>query len=308
MEHYVWVEKYRPKKIQDCVLPDNLKKIFQDFVDTKEFPSLLLSGGAGVGKTTVAKALCEEIGIDYLVINGSDDRGIAVIQNTVKSFATSISLSGGRKTIIIDEADNLTADAQKALRGVIEDVSSNCGFIFTCNFKNRIIEPIHSRCKTINFNISSKDNNLALKFFKTVKNILDIENVSYDDQVVASIVKKYFPDNRKTLNELQGFSASGSIDKSVLSLLEIDIKKVITLLKDKDYTEIRKWVANNVDIDAPSLFRKFYETAYEYVKPSSIPQLVIHLNNYQYKHAFVADPEINLMAFFTECMVDLEYK
>jgi len=309
MQELLWVEKYRPKKVEDCILPDTIKTTFQEFVNRKEIPNLLLSGSAGVGKTTIAKALCEEVGCDYLVINGSDDRGIATMQTTVKNYATSISLSGGRKVIILDEADNITPDAQKALRGMMEAVSINCSFIFTCNFKNRIIDAIHSRCSVIDFKINGSKAKMAASFFKRVEWILEQENITYDKEVVASIITKHFPDNRRILNELQRYSVTGTIDKGILSnVSDIQIEALVKSLKDKDFSACRKWVTNNLDNDPAKLFRKLYDALFESLKPNGIAQLVIILARYQYQSAFVADQEINTIACLTEIMVDCEFK
>ena len=309
MQELLWVEKYRPKKVEDCILPDTIKTTFQEFVNRKEIPNLLLSGSAGVGKTTIAKALCEEVGCDYLVINGSDDRGIATMQTTVKNYATSISLSGGRKVIILDEADNITPDAQKALRGMMEAVSINCSFVFTCNFKNRIIDAIHSRCSVIDFKINGSKAKMAASFFKRVEWILEQENITYDKEVVASIITKHFPDNRRILNELQRYSVTGTIDKGILSnVSDIQIEALVKSLKDKDFSACRKWVTNNLDNDPAKLFRKLYDALFESLKPNGIAQLVIILARYQYQSAFVADQEINTIACLTEIMVDCEFK
>ena len=309
MDHMLWVEKYRPSKIADCVLPDNIKKMFQDFADRKEVPNLLLSGGAGVGKTTIAKALCNEVGCDYLVINGSDDRGIATMQTTVKNYASSMSLSGGRKVIIIDEADNLTGDAQRALRGMIEEVSINCTFIFTCNFKNKIIPPIHSRCTVIDFKLNGSKQKVAAQFFKRVEYILNQENVDYNKEVVATIISKYFPDNRRVLNELQRYSASGSIDLGVLSTTsDVGVSELVKSIKERDLGAARKWVVNNIDNDVASMLRKLYDSLYETLKPSSVPQMIISIGTWQYRSAFMADNEIIMMCCITEIMSDAEFK
>ena len=309
MEHLLWVEKYRPTKVEDCILPEQIKKTFQEYVNRKEVPNLLLSGTAGVGKTTVAKALCEEVGSDYIVINGSDDRGIQTIQTTVKNFATSMSLTGARKVIILDEADNLTTDAQKALRGMMEEVSINCSFIFTCNFKNRILDAIHSRCAVVDFKVNGQKAKLAAQFFKRVEWILEQEGVSYDKEVVAAVITKYFPDGRRILNELQRYSASGTIDKGILgSVADIQLGELVKSLREKDFSSARKWVTNNLDNDPARIFRKFYDALQEHLNPQSVPQLVLILARYQYQSAFVADHEINLMACLTEIMVDCEFK
>jgi DNA polymerase III delta prime subunit len=310
MEHLLWVEKYRPARIEDCVLPDGIKETFQEFVKRKEIPNLLLSGTAGVGKTTVAKALCNEVGCDYIIINGSDESGIDVLRNKIKNYASSVSLMGGRKVIIIDEADYLNPNStQPALRGAIEEFASNCSFIFTCNFKNRIIDPIHSRCSVIDFKINGSKPKLAAQFFKRVENILQQEGVTYDKEVVAAIITKHFPDNRRILNELQRYSVAGTIDKGILSSVsDIQLADLLRALKEKDFAAARKWVTNNLDNDPARIFRKLYDSLYESLKPQSVPQLVLVLAKYQYQAAFVADSEINLIACLTEIMVDCEFK
>ena len=309
MEHMLWVEKYRPHKIEECILPDALKKTFQEFSKNKEVPNLILSGTAGVGKTTVARALCEEVGCDYIVINGSDDRGIATIQNQVKNYATSMSLSGGRKVVILDEADNLTPDAQKALRGIMEEVSVNCSFIFTCNFKNRIMDAIHSRCSVVDFKANGSKAKMATQFFKRVENILKDEGIDYDREVVAAVITKHFPDNRRILNELQRYSAGGTIDKGILaSVSDVQLSELTKALSGKDFASCRKWVTNNLDNEAARIFRALYDSLYEALKPNSVPQLVLILAKYQYQAAFVADHEINLIACLTEIMVECEFQ
>jgi len=310
-EQFLWVEKYRPKKIEDCILPDNLKKTFSEFVKNGEIPNLLLSGTAGIGKTTVAKALCEEIGCDYLVINGSDEgRMIETFRNKIKNYASSVSLMGGRKVIIIDEADYMNAESvQPALRGAIEEFSGNCSFIFTCNFKNKIIDPIHSRCTCIDFKLNGSKAKMAAAFFKRVEWILTQEKINYEKDVVAAIITKHFPDNRRVLNELQRYSAGGVIDKGILhSVADVQISDLVKALKDRDFAGCRKWVTNNLDNDATKLYRKIYDTLYELLKPNSVPQLVLHLAKYQYQAAFVPDHEINMIACLTEIMVDCEFK
>ena len=309
-EHILWVEKYRPKTIEDCILPDSLKATFQEYVNRKEIPNLLLSGTAGVGKTTVAKALCEEVGCDYIVINGSDDSGIDVLRNKIKNYASSVSLMGGRKVVIIDEADYLNPNStQPAFRGVIEEYASNCSFIFTCNFKNRIMDAIHSRCTCIDFKLNGSKAKMASAFFKRVENILEIEGVKYDKPVVAEIITKHFPDNRRILNELQRYSVGGTIDKGLLaSVSDVQLTELINSLKVKDFAGARKWVTNNLDNDPTKIYRKLYDGLYELLKPNSVPQLVLHLAKYQYQSAFVADHEINMIACLTEVMVDCEFK
>jgi len=308
-EHILWVEKYRPKTIEDCILPENIKSTFQEYVNKKEIPNLLLSGTAGVGKTTIAKAMCEEVGCDYIVINGSSERGISVMQTQVMNYATSMSLAGGRKVVILDEADNLTPDAQKALRGMMEEVSSNCSFIFTCNFKNRILDAIHSRCTVVDFKLNGSKQKMAAAFFKRVEWILDKEGVTYDKQVVAAVITKHFPDNRRILNELQRYSVGGSIDKDILaSVSDVQLSELVSSIMNKDFASCRKWVTNNVDNDMARIFRSLYDILYEKLKPNSVPQMVLILAKYQYQGAFVADHEINLIACLTELMVECEFK
>ena len=310
-EHVLWVEKYRPEKISDCILPDSIKSTFQEFANQGKIPNLLISGSAGVGKTTIAKALCKEVDCDYIVINGSDENGIDVLRTKIKTYASSVSLSGGRKVIIIDEADYLQANStQPALRNFIEEFSINCSFIFTCNYKNRIIEPLHSRCSVIDIKIAKEDKQkLMAQFFKRVCWILEQENVEFNKEVVAQVVAKYFPDNRRVLNELQRYSMGGVIDAGLLSQVsDVNIAPLIKSLKEKAFVDVRKWVVDNLDNDSHTIYRKLYDNMNEILKPNSIPQLVLLIGKYQYQTAFVADHEINLMAFFTECMVDLEFK
>jgi DNA polymerase III delta prime subunit len=310
MEHLLWTEKYRPKKIEDCILPERLKKPFQEYVNQSNIPNLLLAGGAGVGKTTVAKAMCEEIGCDYMVINGSDESGIDTFRTKIKNYASSMSLSGGRKVIIIDEADYLNPNStQPALRNAIEEFAVNCSFIFTCNYKTRIIEPLHSRCAVIDFGLKNDEKaSMAAQFFKRLQGVLEIEKVEFDDKVIAELVKKHFPDFRRVLNELQRYSQFGKIDTGVLAQIgNIQIDEIVTHIKSKDFGAIRKWVATN-DLDSNTVFRQLYDSLYDIMKPQSIPQAVLIIADYQYKNAFVADPEINLVACLTELMANCEYQ
>lgn len=310
MEQLLWTEKYRPKKIEDCILPERLKTPFQEYVNQGKIPNLLLSGGAGVGKTTVAKAMCEEIGCDVMVINGSDESGIDTFRVKIKNFASSMSLAGGRKVIIIDEADYLNPNStQPALRNAIEEFAGNCSFIFTCNFKNRIIDPLHSRCAVIDFQLKSNEKSqMAAQFFKRIQQVLQSENVEYDDKVIAELVKKHFPDFRRVINELQRYSQFGKIDTGILAqIVDVSINDIIKFIKEKDFGAIRKWVASN-DVDSATFFRKLYDNLYDVLKPQSIPQAVLILADYQYKQAFVADQEINTVACLTELMVGCEFK
>ena len=309
MEHLLWTEKYRPKTIEDCILPERLKLPFQEYVNQRNIPNLLLAGGAGVGKTTVAKALCNEVGCDYIVINGSDESGIDTFRTKIKNYASSMSLTGGRKVIIIDEADYLNPNStQPALRNAIEEFASNCSFIFTCNYKNRIIEPLHSRCAVIEFSLKNGEKaKMASAFFKRIQSVLQSESVDYDDKVIAELIKKHFPDFRRIINELQRYSQFGKIDTGVLAQIgDISISEIVKFIRDKDFGSIRKWVASN-DVDSNTLYRKLYDSMYDLMKPQSIPQAVLILADYQYKAAFVADQEINTVACLTEIMVNCEF-
>ena len=310
-DQFLWVERYRPKVVEDTVLPVELKQTFQQFVNDQAIPNLLLSGKAGTGKTTVARAMLEQLGCDYIIINGSMNGNIDTLRNDISNFASSLSLTGGRKYVILDEADYLNANStQPALRNFMEEFSKNCGFILTCNFKNKIIEPLHSRCSVVEFKIPTKEKpKLAAQFFKRTLDILANENITADQKVVAAVVEKHFPDFRRTLNELQRYSATGSINSGILvNIQDTGIKDLINHMKVKDFTNVRKWVGENLDTDPVILFRKFYDISVDYFKPSAIPQLVLLLAEYQYKQAFVADSEINMVAFLTECMVECEFK
>ena len=309
MQHLLWTEAHRPKTIEECILPERLKKPFQEYVNSEKIPHLLLSGGAGVGKTTVAKAMCNQIDADYIMINGSDESGIDVFRTKIKDFASSMSFTGGRKVIIIDEADYLNPNStQPALRNAMEEFASNCSFIFTCNFKNRIIDPLHSRCAVVDFTLKNDEKTkMAAQFFKRIQSILQSENVEYEDKVIAELVKKHFPDFRRILNELQRYSQFGKIDVGILAQIgDISIAEITKHLKNKDFGAIRKWVAT-ADFDAATLYRKLYDSLYEVLQPQSIPQAVIILADYQYKQAFVADAEINTVACLTELMVSVEF-
>jgi DNA polymerase III delta prime subunit len=308
---FLWVEKYRPQKIDDCVLPEALKKTFKEYISKGELPNFLLCGTAGTGKTTVAKALCNEIGAEYMFINGSEESGIDVLRTKIKSFASSVSLTDAKKVVILDEADYLNPNStQPALRAFIEEFSNNCRFILTCNFKNRIIEPLHSRCAVIEFKIDNTEKKkIIVDFFKRTTQILKQENVEFDQQVVAEMVTKYFPDFRRILNELQRYSVSGKIDTGILvNVSEESYKGLIKSMKEKDFTEVRKWVGKNSDTDSVSLFRQLYDSASTIMEPASIPQLILILAEYQYKAAFVADHELNTMAAMTEIMANCKFK
>ena len=311
-DEFLWVEKYRPKTVEDTILPADLKTTFETFVQNGNVPNLLLTGSAGVGKTTIAKAMLEQLGADYIVINGSDEgRLIDTLRTKIKNFASSMSLAGGRKYVILDEADYLNAETvQPALRNFMEEYSSNCGFILTCNFVNKLIAPLHSRCSVVEFKMNKKDMpKLAGQFFKRVENILSNEGIEYEQKVVAELITKHFPDNRRILNELQRYSVTGCIDSGILvNQSDQSIKTLLDALKNKEFTAVRKWVGQNIDGDVAPFFRRLYESLHDIVTPASIPQIVVILADYQYKSAFAADQEINTMAMLTEIMVDAEFK
>lgn len=307
----LWVEKYRPSRIEDCILPAELKATFAEFVNQDYVPNLLLSGGPGVGKTTVAKAMLEECGFDYLIINGSMNGNIDTLRTEIQNFASTVSLSGSRKYVILDEADYLNPQStQPALRNFMEEYSKNCGFILTCNFRNRIIEPLHSRCSVIEFKIPAKEKpNLASGFMSRVQHVLKEEGVTFDQKVIAELIKKHFPDWRRVLNELQRYSATGNIDSGILvNLGDENYKSLVKHLKDRNFKEMRKWVGHNSDIEPSVLYRKLYDTASDFMSDRSVPQLVLHIADYSYKSAFVADHEVNLVACLTEIMTDCEFK
>ena len=309
MSEFLWVEKYRPQTISDCILPDGLKQTFQEYVDAGEISNMLLCGTAGTGKTTVARALCNELGCDYIVINGSDESGIDVLRTKIRDFASTVSFESKAKVVILDEADYLNPNStQPALRAFIEEFSGNCRFIFTCNFKNRIIEPLHSRTAVIDFKIDKKDRpEMAQKFMGRMQYILTQEGIPYEQNVLAELLMKHFPDYRRVINELQRYSRSGSIDSGILSnIAEINTKGLIDSLKDKDWKKMRQWVVNNVDNDPQGVYRKVYDALIDKVK--QVPHLVLLIADYQYKSAFVADQEINLTACLTDIMASVEFK
>ena len=312
-DEFLWVEKYRPKTIDECILPPNIKKTFQDFLDKGEIPNMLLSGPAGCGKTTVAKALCKELGVDVYVINGSDEgRFLDTVRNNAKNFASTVSLqaTAKHKVIIIDEADNTTNDVQLLLRAFIEEFSSNCRFIFTCNFKNRIVEPLHSRCAVVEFGIKGKDRQtIAAQFFKRIQEILGAEGVEYDNKVLVELINKHFPDWRRVLNECQRYSVSGKIDAGILATFsDVAVNDLLKNLKEKNFPEVRKWVVSNMDNDTTVLLRRIYDALYVSLENNSVPAAVLVLAKYQYQSAFVADQEINMLACLTELMVECEFK
>jgi len=309
-EEFLWVEKYRPPRIADCVLPQSLRDTFSRLVKTGELPNMIFSGGPGVGKTTAARALCSELNLDYLMINGSEEGNIETLRGRIKQFASTVSLQGGYKVVILDEADYLNPQStQPALRAFIEEFSKNCRFILTCNFKNRIIEPLHSRCSVYEFAIPNDEKpKIAAGFFKRLNQILEDENVEYDSKTLATLVEKYFPDWRRVLNECQRYSVSGRIDPGILvNLADENVKNLMTHLKDKDFGKMRRWVADNIDTEPAAIFRKIYDSMADYLKPESVPQIVLILAQYQYYNAFVADHELNMVACMTEIMVTAEW-
>ena len=313
MSDFIWVEKYRPTTIDECILPKGIKKTFQDFVEKGEIPNMLLSGPPGIGKTTVAKALCYQLGADYYVINGSDEgRFLDTVRNSAKNFASTVSLTSDskHKVIIIDEADNTTSDVQLLLRASIEEFSRNCRFIFTCNYKNKIIDPLHSRCSVVDFSVNKKDKpTIAAQFFARLNSILEEEKVETDKKVLAELINKHFPDWRRVLNECQRYSVSGKIDSGILAAFsDVAVNDLIKNLKQKNFSEVRKWVVTNMDNDTSVLLRRIYDSLYDSLEHSSIPAAVLIIAKYQYQIAFVADQEINLLAALTEIMVECEFK
>ena len=308
-DDFLWVEKYRPQTVKETILPTNLKETFQKFVDKKNIPNLILAAGSGCGKTTVARAMLEELDCDYIVINGSLSGNIDTLRNDILQFASSVSLIGGRKYVILDEADYLNPNStQPALRNFMEEFSKNCGFIMTCNFKNRIIQPLHSRCSVIDFKINGNAPQLASKFMKRIKNILDQENIEYDIQVIVEVISKHFPDYRRVLNELQRYGVSGKIDSGILTnMSDENFKTLVGFMKEKKFTEMRRWVGQNLDNEPVLLYRQIYDNANTLMEKGSIPQLVLTISDYQYKSAFVADQEINMVACLTQLMAECEW-
>lgn len=310
MSEYLLCEKYRPHRVEDTILPERIKTVFQEYVNSGDIPNLMLTGPAGCGKTTIAKAMCEQLGLNHLFINSSEERGIDILRTKIKGYASTVSLTGGRKIIILDEADYLTPEAQAGLRGAIEEFSENCSFIFTCNFKARLIDALHSRCAVVDFSLKGDEKpKMAAKMFKRLEQILTTEGITYDKEVLVKLVERYFPDYRRLLNELQRHSVSGSIGVAIVSQLDSirSLSDLIKALKEKDFSSMRKWVVINTDVDTSRIYRNIYEGLNEFLKPESIPAAVVTLAKYQYQSVFVADQELNLVACLTEMMVECEF-
>lgn len=306
---FLFVEKYRPQKINDCILPENIKQTLQEYVDKKEIPNLLFIGSAGQGKTSAALALCKEVGCDYLFINASDENGIDTLRVKITNYASTVSISGGRKVVILDEFDGTTSSFQEAFRHFLEAYSKNCTFILTANFSNKIVDAIYSRCATIDFKVSKADKlKLIKQVFKRICFILDKENIPYNKEALVGFISKYYPDNRRILNELQRYSIKGSIDVGILSQIgEINLKQLITALKDKNLAQVREWVVENLDNDVDRIWRKLYDGMKDFIKPNSIPQFIAHIGEFQFRTSFVSDPEIQLVHFFTLVIADIEF-
>lgn len=311
MKHLIWAEKYRPQTVAACILPDRIKKIFQEYATKKEIPHLLLHGSPGTGKTSMAMALCDEVGADYMFINGSEENGIDTLRTKIRSYASTISINGGRKVIIIDEADYMNPNSlQPGLRSAIEEFSKNCSFILTCNNKKRIIDALHSRCPDIEFKlVNGEKAKMAGEFMKAIESILTLENVPFERKVIAALITKFFPDFRRTINQLQKYAQNGKIDEGILTqLTDVDLKELVIFLKEKEFTKVQKWVKTNSDNDPNSIYRSIYNALAEFLQPASVPQIILTLAKYQYQAAYAADPEIQLIACLVEVMIDGQFK
>ena len=309
-DNFLFVEKYRPKTISECILPKGIKKTFLSILDSSEIPNMMFTGSQGVGKTTVAKALCNELGLDYILINGSEQGNIDTLRGKIKQFASSVSLMGGYKVIILDEADYLNPQStQPALRAFIEEFSNNCRFIFTCNFKNRIIKPLHSRCSVYDFSIPNKEKPvLAGEFFARLQKIVKDENLDIPTPGLVLLIEKHFPDWRRVLNEMQRYGITGDTASEISNVNNDNFKELMSILKDKNFRKMRKWVVDNIDLEPTAVFRKVYDTVYDYITPASIPEIIVTLAEYQYKDAFVADHELNTVACLTQVMASADWK